>query len=367
MKLTIATKDLAAALGRIKRICAAASTLPILGSVAIRAEGGKLRLSGTNLDHFLELTIPAQIDKPGAVAVVSAKLAASIGKMQGENVTLSTDKKNRLTCKSDGMESMLLGLPIEEVPPFPAEDAVLPSIQLAGDLLASGLNRTVLFASEDSSRYVLNGVCLHAAPGGKLAMAATDGKRLAVAVVDESMPVPEVIVPTLACKILAELAGGLPVRLAFGASILFASTPGWTFAAKRLEGNYPNFAQVIPPAELTKIRVKMDRAALHKALPFVQVMAASNGSVRLETADSEVSVHTATPDLGESTAVLPAVITGGSVCVAYNPAFLADVLSVCREAEITLAMADNASPTRIDELGFIVVLMPMRLGEGKAE
>src|SRR5262249_30148748 len=150
---------------------------------------------------------------------------------------------------------------------------VLPQEKLRGML-----RKTSFAISTDETRFVLNGI-FFSLKDHKITMVATDGRRLALA--DEEVDIAaesegEFIVPTKAINELNRLvtpSGQVEVKFAEnqaafdlqdekGSSVLVIS--------KLIEGNYPNYRQVIP-AE-TKERIALAREELLHALRRAEIM-----------------------------------------------------------------------------------------------
>ncbi len=162
------------------------------------------------------------------------------------------------------------GMPVESVyHPEPAGDfPVRPAIQ--GRITAvpketlPALQIVAGCASTDTTRYILNGVLFSPDKGGILI--ATDGRRLAGA--PARVPGREFVLPNAAVQVLghpdfnARDAAILQPETGEGPHIQFRSGPH-TLIARTIEGNYPNYRQVIPPEFLADVTIpETHRSAL---------------------------------------------------------------------------------------------------------
>ena len=109
------------------------------------------------------------------------------------------------------------------------------------------LTRTSYAMSSDESRPFLNG--LHVAlRQGDLRLVATDGHRLALARVTVSSQLElSGIVPRKAVVELNRVLGGADdAALAVRENQFFLRTPGFILSSKLVEGQFPNYEQVLP-------------------------------------------------------------------------------------------------------------------------
>jgi DNA polymerase-3 subunit beta len=112
-----------------------------------------------------------------------------------------------------------------------------------------------------------------------------------------------------------------------------------TYVSRRIEGNFPNFRQLLPNS--CKTSVKLDSAELSGALKRVSVIAASNPSVRFDVdVDGKlVRLSASSPDQGESTELLPVEVEGDGMSIALNYHYVFDCVNAASdEKEITLEL-----------------------------
>lgn len=361
MKALIKISELTAALARLKTIVGGRPMLPILGNVLIVAqEEGRLLLTATDLEQYLTLTVEADVSEPGMLTVPCGRLQAALAKMDGDEVELQGSAKNVLTGKANGMRFELLGLPAEEMPKLPAIDGAA-EVQFPEGVLAEAIGRELGAVSGEETRYVLNGIFI-AQEGGCVQLVATDGRRLALTeLVGYKQQSLSVIVPTRACQQMACLDGGGATRLRVTETQIEASGHGWNLISKRIEGNYPNWKQVMPP-EGAAHGFLVDREKFSEALAFAAVICtAKNEAVHLKFEAERLLVSSSTPDIGEAEAEVLAEITGSEMLVAFNPLFVLSALKAMEGPTITGEMQDEMSPLRMTDGKSVHVLMPMRV------
>jgi DNA polymerase-3 subunit beta len=174
-------------------------------------------------------------------------------------------RKTSLPSSSGPSYFKVLGLTSEEFPALPSFDDAR-EFRIEQQVLRDCLKKTSYAISTDETRYVLNGI-LFSFKDNALTMVATDGRRLAM--VEQELEFPQsqeidIIVPTKAVNELSRLLGdsgrspsvtGSQVGFDLGDSLL---------VSKLIDGNYPNYRQVIPGE--SKERIPLEREA--SSAPF---------------------------------------------------------------------------------------------------
>jgi DNA polymerase-3 subunit beta len=128
-----------------------------------------------------------------------------------------------------------------------------------------------------------------------------------------------------------------------------------------VEGNYPNYRQVIPGE--AKERVTIEREALLNTVRRVSLLSNDKtSSVRLNFSKNNLDVSANTPEVGEAREALAVAYRGRDLSIAFNPEFLMDPLRNLSNDEIDLELIDEMSPGVIKiKTPFLYVLMPMRV------
>jgi DNA polymerase-3 subunit beta len=230
--------------------------------------------------------------------------------------------------------------------------------------LKDGLKKTSYAISVDETRYVLNGI-LFSFKDNKLTLVATDGRRLALVELEVEFPSSqetEVIVSTKAVtKIQRLLREEGEVKLSSGENQIAFELNRTLLVSKLIEGNYPNYRQVIP-AE-AKERIKLERETFLTAVRRVSLLA-SGKAVKLIFTKSNIDIVANTPEVGEAKESLPVKYQGREYSIAFNPEFLMAPLRNLSEEEIYLDLIDELSPGVIKIAGpFLYFLMPVRLSQ----
>jgi DNA polymerase-3 subunit beta len=368
MNLTIAKDQIIAGLQAVQNVVSTRTTLPILSNVLMRASEGKVEFTATDLDVTVACSVEAKVTKPGATTVPVKKLFGIVRELNGGEIEIETDEKNVTSIRSGSSYFKIHGLAAEEFPPLPKfkDDK---KVGLQQETVRAMLKKTSFAVSTDESRYVLNGIFI-SLKDGKMTLVATDGRRLAL--VDEEVEISEksvgeFIVPAKAINELNRLLQDKgEVELKFGenqASFALKDDKGFSvlLITKLIEGNYPNYRQVIPGE--AKERIPINREELLQALRRAEIMTSEKAnSVKLTFGRNQLAITANSPEVGEARETLAVNYKGKEMAIAFNPRYLIDPLGALAEDEVFIELIDELSPGVLKINGpFLYVVMPMRL------
>ncbi len=367
MKLVVTKEALLEGLQRTQNVVGSRPTLAVLSNVLLETVEGGLRLTTTDFDTTVECQIPAlKIERAGSTTLPVRRFAAIARELCGSEVTIETDPKNDVsTIRCSNSIFKIFGLPREEFPKLPelkdASEIVVKQAELR-----DGLKRTSYAISMDETRYVLNGI-LFSFKDNKLTLVATDGRRLALYESELELPRSqerEFIVPTKTIIELQRLLNGDgEVRISVTQNIVAFHLDNILLISKLVEGNYPNYRQVIPGEAREKI--KLEREMLLNIVRRVSLLSVDkSSSVKLHFSKNNMEVLAISPEIGEAKESLPISYQGVPFSIAFNPEFLLDPLRNVPDEQIDLALIDEMSPGVIRTptgSNFLYVLMPMRV------
>ncbi|MFO1476050.1 MAG: DNA polymerase III subunit beta [Verrucomicrobiota bacterium] len=368
MNLTIAKDQIINGLQAVQNVVSTRTTLPILSNVLLRTEDNKLEFTATDLDVTIACSVEAKVKKPGASTVPVKKLFGIVRELSNSDIELEIDDKNTTSIRSGASFYKINGLSADEFPPLPKfkeeKKVVLPQ-----QTLKAMLKKTSFAISTDESRYVLNGIFI-SLKEHKMTMVATDGRRLAL--VDEELDISdksqgEFIIPSKVVNELNRLLtdkGEVEIRYSENqASFTLKDEKGFSILiiTKLIEGNYPNYRQVIPGE--VKERIALIREEFLHALKRAEIMTSDkSNSVKLAFGKNNLSITANSPDVGEARESLAINYKGKEMAIAFNPKYLIDPLNALANDEIFIELIDELSPGVLKINGpFLYVVMPMRL------
>ncbi len=362
MKIKVTKDILLSGIQKVQNIITTKATLPILSNILLEAQQNNLKLTATDLDIGITCVIPVETQEPGIITVPAKRFSDIIKDLPDENVSINTKKNNLVIVETEACQFKIMGLAPEDFPKLP-EFKNMAVINLEQAHLKEMLNLTAFAVSLDETRYILNGI-LFKIHHNNLTLVATDGKRLAVAekILQQSLEKDmQIIVPL---KAIQELNRNLKeegeLSLLLGNNQVLFDFNGTIVISRLIEGEFPDYQQVVPPLSENKIRLPREqflwavrRAAL-LSTPDYQ-------AVKLETFKNKLVVSKSTPDIGESREELTVEYRGKEMAIGFNPAYLADVLKNLQDESIELEVTDSEKPGVIRRNGYVYIVLPMRL------
>ncbi len=373
MKFKINRDHFSNGLTQVLNVVGSKATMPILSNVLIEADKDSISLTTTNLDLGIRCKIKAEVSQPGTVTLPVRRLATIVKELPNLDVSVDASPSHQVKVTSGGSNFRIMGIGKEEFPPLPEfsneKSFVLEQAELIGML------KSVAYAqSTDETRYILNGVYF-SFKDGKFSVVATDGRRLAL--MSKEMEIPEgsagnITVPAkTVAELLRMLDKGAKVKVAFNerrASFQInveKDTSGLLDSiylySKVVEGNYPNYNQVIPKE--THQRIKLERELFHQCVHRAALVCSDkSNSVKIKLSTNQLEVMAQSPDFGEAHEHMAIAYSGPELQVAFNPNFILDPLKSLAKDEVFFELKDEVSPGVFKTLdSFICVIMPVRM------
>lgn len=357
MKLTAKRSDLANELAFVLKGVPAKATIPSMSCVLLVTDGnGSLTLKTTNLDMTLTGSCEAEVKDVGAVCVSAKRLAGILGEMTDDVVAIESDDKHQVKVSGVSCAFKLNGLPDDDFPTTPEFDG--EPVELDGAVLADSLAPVLHAVSTDETRFVLNGVCISIDSAGDVLSVATDGRRLAVcgggSKADKSG-----IIPTATAKLVADLAGKSDkVSVVLLDDSLTVEAGDRAIRSKLVEGNYPNYKQVMPTDQPHKLEMDVDivKTAIHR------VACLGLETVALTLKAGKLTVSGSAPDIGSAseTVAFPAWTSKEALTLAFAPKYLLDALASCGSLA-TVGLTDAQDSMLLTADRFQAVIMPKRV------
>ena len=369
MKFTVSQSSLAKALLVVAKGMATNSTLPYLSGIYIKAQEGTLEFQTSNLTISIRHRIAANVEEPGET-VVSGKILTSIVKtLPDAAVSFSMEGAARvleLSCHKSRFR--LNTLDPSDFPEFPTYE-LERSIELPSELLSDMVDKVYKVTSRDTSRPILQGVLL-SVEQNTIRLVATDSYRLAVcdsnAETSSASEAFVTIVPGATFHdVLSSPSMTETLQVGTTDSQVIFSFGNTTYVSRKIEGNFPNYRQLLPSTCATSVHLNVDEFGA--ALKRVSVIASSNPSVRLD-ADVDgklMRLSASSPDQGESSEQMDAEVEGSTMSIALNFHYVFDcVNAVSGSDDLALELQGSMQPAIFKSYGkinYLYLLMPVRM------
>jgi DNA polymerase-3 subunit beta len=244
------------------------------------------------------------------------------------------------------------------------------------------IEKTVFAASNEESRYHLNGILLVQKKGGGTAsdaergvfrMVATDGHRLSL-LDRESQPIhgieKGIIIPKKGVLEIKKIMGDQEEEEEM--DIYFDKTHGFFKIGKTLvvirliDGEFPEYEQVIPKGN--DKRVVMEKAKIYGSLRRVSTMASERvEGIKLALKKNVIELSSYHQDFGDAKEEVEVAYEGDPIDIGFNARYLMEALNVIDHEEVSLELKDEGSPgiikplSTIESSNQICIIMPMRI------
>ena len=367
MKISCSKEELLNGIQAVYSTTTLKSTLPILSNILLETRKGSLRMTATDLDIGIIHDVGVKIEVEGAITVPAKRFFDIVKELPQHNeISLAAKKNNTISIECENMFFKLIGLPKEEFPKLP-DFKEKDSISISQAVLKKMLSTTAFAISYDQTRYVLNGVLFVIGPKN-LRMVATDGRRLAMAEKEvtltkelEKSP-KKIILPAKAVSELTRTLGNDgDVKITISENQAQFNMGLTTVISRLVEGEFPNYEQVIPKEIKDKVKVNRDNFLL--AVRRANILTSQESqAIKLELSKDKMVISKTTPELGESREELAVDYKGPQLVVGFNPNYLIDVLKNSDGPEIAFELVSGEKPGVIrTDGGYVYVVLPMQI------
>lgn len=364
MRFTTTKNDILKTIQKVQNAISPKSALPILANILLEAQKNRIKLTATDLDIGISSHTAIKPEIEGAITLPAKKFIDIIKELPDLGDIIITTKKNNITTIECGkIVFKIIGLPKDEFPQ-PPDFKNKDSVTLPKKLLRNIISLTAFAVSKDETRYILNGV-LFMIKRKTIKLVATDGRRLAV--VEKEMPKETIldkklIIPTKTIQELNRLLeGDGDVEILFDENQVLFNLGDTVIISRIIEGEFPNYEQVIPKE--VKEKIVVDKDALMAATKRASILTNQDSmAIKLDVSKNKIAISKNTPYMGEVREEISANYKGKDITVGFNPNYIIEVLKNIDTKEVELELADNDKPGVI-RLGneYVYVVLPMQI------
>lgn len=368
MKFTIHRDPLFEALQKTQSVVEKRNTVQILGNVLLTISGSQLSVSATDLEVGLKISLPIEGSQDGKVTLSAKNLLDIVKELPSKNLTFTKKDNQWVEITTGKSRFSIVSLPADEFPALPQFDEKT-YVDTRVEALNEMITRTSFAVATDPTRYHLNGVFFEPMDTGLMRMTATDGHRLSFVDQEVFLTPPEMkrgmIIPRKGLGELKKLLddASSTIGLAFERGYLFAKLDSTYLFVRLIEGEYPDYRQVIPKS--TERKVLIPREDFNSALKRVSLLANEKSrGVKLSMQAGLLTIFSSNPELGEAREEIDVEFTGDAVEIGFNARYLLESLAVMGGEKIEFLFKDRLSPGILresDKSSHTYVIMPMRI------
>jgi len=365
MRFTCLQTDLMGAIQTVSRAMAASrSTLQLLEGIYLKAESAGLRLKCMNMSLEIETRISASVTEEGELVLPGRLFSEIVRRLPSDEVEIRTGENAAATISSGTSRTTLQGMPASEFPSMPSFNGAEP-VLLEQAMLRDMIRKTVFATAHDETKPVLTGALLELHESAAL-MVALDGYRLALrreTLAAEAQDY-KVVIPARSLNEIAKVLGDEGDTAMYGASGYMRFTMGETSVITRLlEGEFIKYEQIMPKEYAT--RAIVDSGLLCAGIERASLLAreGQNNLIRLSVSEDGIAI-TSQSEIGNAYESLPCDFEGKELEIAFNAAYLLDVLHVIEGEKVMLDFNSSVSPLVLHPLegdAFTYLVLPVRI------
>jgi DNA polymerase III subunit beta len=376
MKIEVLKENLKNGLSVVEKIVGKNLSLPILDNVLINTEDNFLSLTSTDLETAIKLWILTKIVKKGKVAIPVKFLSSFISLLPNEKITLE-EKKQNLYIECKNFKNQIQGSNPEEFPIIP-EFKDIECLEIDNKKLHQGLSQVVDVASPSQTRPEISGIYFVFSKNS-VKIVATDSFRLAEKSISLESPVKKdvsLILPQKPAREIMNILEGAkegseskvriyfsPNQIMFELAMKEVAHPQIQVISRLIEGEYPNYQDIIPNQFKTRVIVKRD-----EFLNQVKTASLFSGKINevkitINVANKEIEIFSQDSDIGESRSNIQVKAEGEPIEASFNHKFLIDGLLNIRSSEVIFELSKEEGPCILKPVGdasYIYVVMPIK-------
>jgi DNA polymerase III subunit beta len=377
MKLSCTKDNLHQGLSITSHLMTKNVNLPILQNVLVKAEGGAIRFTATNLEIAVNCTVRGKVEESGEYTIPSKLFFDYVSLLPNETIHLNTsDTSVKIEC---GLHNTQInGLAASEFPLVPKVDGE-KSYQIPVDDFKQALSQVLFSVAANESRPELTGValCFFLYEGeGRLTLASTDSYRLSEKIIPVVSGVEEEFKVVIPAKTLSEINRiltvfkdevELPSSLTMNLTnnqVVFSYGPV-ELISRTIEENYPDYRQIIPTQFQTKALI--DRNDFIKAVKTASLFSKVglfDITLSFKPDQNQIEVSATDTTRGTNTTTTSADISGQPNNVTVNYRYLLDGLQAIQSDQILFEMIDASNPCLLtpinEEDAYRYVIMPIK-------
>lgn len=370
MKIECVKERLEAGISIAEKITGKNLPLPVLSTVVIEGKQNTLKLKATNLDMGVEITIPAKVKEPGAVAVPGSLIARFLGTLGSFVATIEMELVGgNIHLAGKNSSTLIKSLPVDDFPTIPrltkgTSDA---GFKIRARKFVEGLKAVVYAASQSDIKPEIASVALSLE--GKVAtFAATDSFRLAEKKIELTEKTEATETPLLIpaknildiIRIFESENGDLDVT--YNKNQLALSSEDVYFTTRLVAGVFPDYREIIPKKASTSTEILKEDLA--QALKISSLFSDKFNQVNLKIIPGEklFEVASRSQDLGETVLKVDGNLEGESADLNFNGRYIFDCLGSIPGDHVLLEASGRERPLLLrgrEDKSFVYLVMPL--------
>ncbi|HHV64006.1 MAG TPA: DNA polymerase III subunit beta [Peptococcaceae bacterium] len=357
-------EDLLSGVNTVQRAVSTKSTLPILQGIKLSATKEGLWFEATDLELGIRILLPVNIQEEGEVVLPARLFAEVVRRLPDSSIRIESSGHNINIFYNDS-HFELNGYDPEEYP----EMADIPSgdvIELPGPTFKNMIKQTVFACAVEETRPVFTGLLLQIEKE-KISLVSTDTHRLAYSksLLNGNEKEFSGIIPSKTMQEIYRLVGDEEfLNIKVSKSRVIFNFNNIQVLTRLIEGQFPNYKQVIPQTCNTKLLINtrklldtVERASLLSRDNYLKT-----NTVRFNIENSSININQYS-ELGKISEQLEIEQEGEDVAISFNAKYIIDLLKIIETDKVILETSGPYSPCVFrpeNNEDYLCLVLPLR-------
>ncbi|TGL15148.1 DNA polymerase III subunit beta [Leptospira meyeri] len=372
MKFTVNTTEFLKAINSVDGVISVREIKSALSNLKIQTGENEVYLSATDLEIAIKTSVPSTIGEKGTASLPAKQLSSIFKNLNFDTSLLTTtdQSENSETTITDASGKMdtkfkVNGIDSEDIKTIPKVDES-SVVEFPCQTIREMFRKTSYAMAIEETRFVFNGLFLKP-DNTDLIVVGTDGRRLSKIVRKFPKQFPfknGVIIPHKAVReMLKMMEGKETAKIGFVEEQIYVSSGNVELLFKLIDGNFPDYEQVIPKQTSESVRVvKADFLTfLKQALISAEE---PSKQIRLAFTKGNVNISSSNPGTMMFDHNMPIEYNGEVITIAFKGDYLSDVVKAVDDPEVILEFTTSSAPVLFkdpSDSDFVSVIMPMKL------
>lgn len=376
MKLIIPQEKLKEGLNIVERISSKSLTLPILNNILISTEKSFLNLSATDLEIGINWWGLAKIEKEGKITISSRLFSNFINLLPNEKIEIKTEN-NDIFIECKNYKTKIKGIEADEFPIIP-KISKKEFITINSSFFCQNISQIVDIPVLSTTKPEISGIYF-LFQKNLITVAATDSFRLGEKKIiikennnslenDYSLILPQKTVKEI-INIFSDKEEDLNIyfssnQIMFESFITELKHPEIQIISRLIDGEYPNYKEIIPSKFETQIIVNKNEFI--NQLKLASLFSGKTNEIIIKTNidKNEINILSQNQGIGEYKSSILSKIKGKEVEVCFNYKFLLDAFLNIKSSEVVIELNGDSGPGVLKPIGddsYLYVVMPIKL------
>lgn len=363
MKLECSIEKIKNALITTERLTGKNLTLPVLSSILWVASGKVLKLRSTNLNIGIEIEIPAKIEKEGIVAIRGDILSSLFSVLQGDsNISFELINGN-ISVKTKLNTILLKTIPYEDFPTIPVVEG--DKVLISSKKLIEGIKSVYYSTSVSEIKPEIGSIYIYPEED-LLIFTATDSFRLAEKKIKlkQKLSFTGILLPFKNATEIIKVFDGLneDITITLQKNQISFSLPGIYLTSRVIDGNFPDYKQIIPKNPTTQAVVLKQDFITSLKVSNIFTDKFNQISITIKPSEKVFEIESKNVDIGENTTFITGALSGEDVSTNFNYKYIIDCFQSIAVDSLSLELSGNNKPMVIRPVGdnsFMYLVMPM--------